>query len=61
MSHEVNEQLIEKVYHETLAMSVDAFADELMKLGYTYVLNDLIKKVAANKYENLPEGDHNNG
>jgi len=42
-------------------MSVDAFADELMKLGYTYVLNDLIKKVAANKYENLPEGDHSNG
>jgi len=24
-------------------------------------LNDLIKKVAANRYENLPEGDHNNG
>lgn len=46
MSNEVNEQLIEKVYHETLEMSVDAFADELMKLGYTYVLNDLIKKVA---------------
>ena len=61
MSHEVNDQLIEKVYNETLEMSVDDFANKLAEMGYTYILSDLIKKVAKQKYFDLPEGDHNNG
>jgi len=61
MSHIVNDELIERCYYETLEMSVDEFSNKLADLGYTYVMNDFIKKVAAQKYYDLPEGDHNNG
>ena len=60
MSHIVNDQLIEKCYDETLEMSVNDFANKLADLGYTYVLNDLIRKVAVQKYYDLPEGDYQN-
>ena len=60
MSHEVNDQLIEKVYNETLEMSVNDFSNKLADLGYTYVMNDFIKKVAKQKYFDLPEGDYQN-
>ena len=46
MSHIVNDQLIEKCYNETLEMSVNDFSNKLADLGYTYVMNDFIKKVA---------------
>ena len=61
MSHIVNDELIERCYYETLEMSVDEFSNKLADLGYTYVMNDFIKKVAAQKYYDLPEGDHKNG
>lgn len=60
MSHIVNDQLIEKCYDETLEMTVNDFSNKLADLGYTYVLNDLIRKVAAQKYYDLPEGDYQN-
>jgi hypothetical protein len=56
----INDQLIEKCYNETLQMSVDDFSNKLADLGYTYVMNDFIRKVAAHKYHQLPEGDHSN-
>ena len=60
MSHIVNDQLIEKCYNETLEMSVNDFSYKLADLGYTYVMNDFIKKVAKQKYFDLPEGDYQN-
>ena len=42
-------------------LSLTEFSNKLADLGYTYVMNDFIKKVAAQKYYDLPEGDHNNG
>ena len=60
MSHIVNDQLIEKCYNETLEMSVNDFSTKLADLGYTYVMNDFIKKVAKQKYFDLPEGDYQN-
>ena len=60
MSNLVNDQLIEKCYNETLEMSVSDFTEKLADLGFNYFMNDFIKKVAKQKYFDLPEGDYNN-